>query len=347
MQMIFRCLFSVVLTISIGSVYAAQPGSLDTGMVNPGYVEKPDWFKLSFLDIREDVEEAENKDKRVLLYFYQDGCPYCAKLIRDNFGQRAIAEKTQKHFDVIAINMWGDKDVTDIDGKETIEKEFAKDLRVLYTPTLLFLDEKGKVALRINGYYYPDKFDAALDYVEKKMETKMKFGEYYRGLSTIPATGKLHIDEDYLQPPYDLTSKARKSGKHLLVLFEQKQCMACDELHQDIFERMETQNKLEKLDVVLLDVYSQKTLVTPDGKKKKISQWAKDLNVKYAPSLVYFDAAGKEVFRAEAFLKAFHIQGGMSYVYSEAYKTQPSFQRYLSGVADEMQAQGQELNLME
>ncbi|MCK5091158.1 MAG: thioredoxin, partial [Gammaproteobacteria bacterium] len=75
-------------------VEAAQPGTLDSGMVNPGYEEKPDWFKLSFLDIREDVEEATAEGKRVLLYFYQDGCPYCAKLIRDNFSQRAISEKT-------------------------------------------------------------------------------------------------------------------------------------------------------------------------------------------------------------------------------------------------------------
>ncbi len=83
-------------------------------MVNPGYEEKPDWFKLSFLDLREDVREASAAGKRVLLYFYQDGCPYCAKLLRDNFGQREIAEKTRSHFDVIAINMWGGREVTNM-----------------------------------------------------------------------------------------------------------------------------------------------------------------------------------------------------------------------------------------
>jgi len=325
---------------------SAKSGEMGNGMVNPGYVEKPEWFKLSFLDIREDVQEAKSRGKRILLYFYQDGCPYCAKLIRDNFGQRSISEKTQKNFDVIAINMWGDKEVTDINGRETTEKKFSESLRVMFTPTMLFLNEQGKVALRINGYYFPDKFNAALDYVAKKMETKIKFGEYYRSLSTVPATGKLHIDEDYLQLPYDLTSAARKSKKYLLVLFEQKQCMACDELHQDIFERVETQRKLEKLDVVLLDIHSKDKLVTPDGKKKSAAQWAKDLDIKYAPSLVYFDTAGKEVFRAEAYLKAFHLNGSMSYVYSEAYKTQLSFQRYLSEVSDEIKEQGQEVDLM-
>ncbi|MCK5480512.1 MAG: hypothetical protein KAJ06_05175, partial [Gammaproteobacteria bacterium] len=38
---------------------SGQPsaGSLEEGMVNPGYEEKPDWFANSFLDIREDVSE--------------------------------------------------------------------------------------------------------------------------------------------------------------------------------------------------------------------------------------------------------------------------------------------------
>ncbi|MFA7386616.1 MAG: hypothetical protein WCZ87_03030, partial [Thiohalobacteraceae bacterium] len=49
--------------------------SLEPGMTNPGYHEKPAWFKNSFLDLREDVAEARAEDKQVVLYFYQDGCP--------------------------------------------------------------------------------------------------------------------------------------------------------------------------------------------------------------------------------------------------------------------------------
>ena len=95
---------------------AAEGEGLDEGMTNPGYHDKPDWFKLSFLDIREDINEAAQQNKRVMLYFYQDGCPYCAKLLQDNFGQKEIAEKTRNKFDVIAINMWGDREVTDLKG---------------------------------------------------------------------------------------------------------------------------------------------------------------------------------------------------------------------------------------
>ncbi len=40
------------------------------------------------------------------------------------------------------------------------EKALGRELRVQFTPTLLFLDEQGVVALRLNGY-----LASALDYV--------------------------------------------------------------------------------------------------------------------------------------------------------------------------------------
>jgi thioredoxin-related protein len=69
--------------------------------------------------------------------------------------------------------------------------------------------------------------------------------------------------------------------------------------------------------------------------------------VKYAPSLVFFDRDGREVFRAEAYLRSFHIQSVMDYVASGAYLEQPSFQRFISARADALEAQGVLVDLMD
>ena len=89
----------LLLTVFIGSlqVYAKSEGELDAGMVNPGHEEHPDWFKVSFLDLYEDIEDATDNNKRLLIYYYQDGCPYCQKLLEDNFSQRDISGKTKKY----------------------------------------------------------------------------------------------------------------------------------------------------------------------------------------------------------------------------------------------------------
>ncbi len=312
---------------------------------NPGYHEKPAWFKSSFLDIRDDIAEAADSGKRVMLYFYQDGCPYCAKLLDTNFAQREIAENTQKYFDVIAINMWGALEVTDLNGKSTTEKDFSSDLKVMFTPTLLFLDEEGKVVLRLNGYYPPHKFSAVIDYVGQHKEKDISFRDFWKARAPAAASGKLHQSPDWIQPPYALN--ARSSDKPLLVLFEQKDCPACDELHEDILARDESRKLLSQFDVVLFDMWSKTPLTTPAGKATTAVAWAKALNILYAPSLVMFDTSGKEVFRAEAFLKAFHIQSSLDYVLSGAYLKQPNFQRYLQARADALEAQGVHLDLMD
>lgn len=338
------CVLTVALLLCTMTVVQAEAQALSEGLVNPGYVDKPAWFANSFLDIREDVEEAASAGKRVILYFYQDGCPYCKKLLDTNFALRETENRTRKHYEVIAINMWGDREVTGFDAGVTTEKEFAKSLRVMFTPTLLFLNERGDVILRVNGYYPPHKFNAALDYGAKYNGVAPTFREYFSALSPPAASGVLHQDATYLAA--DAVLNAR-DGRPLLVLFEQKDCAPCDELHLDILNRPESREQLQRLDVVLLDMWSQQPLQRPDGKTSSIAQWARELNVQYAPSLVFFDTQGVEVFRTEAYLKAFHMQSAIDYVASGAYRDQPSFQRFISARADALEARGVHVDIMQ
>ncbi|HFD79300.1 MAG TPA: thioredoxin [Gammaproteobacteria bacterium] len=326
------------------AAHATAGEGLQPGLVNPGYHEQPAWFKQSFLDLRDDVAEARAAGKRVLLYFYQDGCPYCKKLLETNFGLRDISDKARRYFDVIAINIWGDREVTDLAGKVTTEKQFAADNRVMFTPTLLFLDEQGKVVMRLNGYYPPHRFSAVLDYVGQHME-ETAFRDYWAGLSPPAASGRLHRDPSYLQPPYRLAH--RNSGKPLLVLFEQKDCAACDELHGDILRRPQSRELLRGFDVVLLDMWSQTPVQTPDGEQLTAADWARRLKVQYAPTMVMFDTSGKEVFRTEAYLKAFHTQSALDYVLSGAYREQPNFQRYIQARADALRDRGVVVDIMD
>ncbi len=322
---------------------SAAENVMEAGLVNPGYVEKPAWFKNSFLNIRDDINEAAANGRRVMLYFYQDGCPYCAKLIRNDFTRPSIVEKTRKYFDVIAINIWGDREVTDLAGNRVTEKQFAKAARVMFTPTLLLLTEKGQVALRINGYFAPKKLQAALDYAGQHMESKLAFRDYLQKLAASPASGKLYEEDFFLKPPYNLQSLNR-SGKPLLLLFEQKQCRDCDELHRDIFKRKETRAQLKRFNIVRLDMWADTPVVDLQGKKTTAKELAQALDIKYVPGMVFYDG-GKEVIRTEAWLKSFHIQSVMDYVASGAYKTWPEFQRYIADRAERLEAQGVHVDL--
>src|SRR5688572_33125378 len=83
----------------------------------PPEIEVPAWFKHSFLDLREDIREAASANKRVMIYFGQNGCPYCKKLMDVNFRDKATADKTRRGFDAIELNIYGSREVIWLDGK--------------------------------------------------------------------------------------------------------------------------------------------------------------------------------------------------------------------------------------
>lgn len=304
----------------------------------------PAWFKDSFLDLKEDVEEAKKAGKRIMLFFHQDGCPYCNALVERNLAQKDIEEKVRKNFDVISLNMWGDREITYFDGSQYIEKTFAQAMKVQFTPTLVFYDENGKVVLRLNGYRSPNRFTVDLDYVIQHKEKEIPYRDYIKANFVAgPSSHELNKEDFFKGPPYDLTRQP--GSRPLAVFFEQKDCPNCDSLHRQVLPDAATRNVIKQFDSVQLDMWSKTPLVTPDGAKTTAREWAKKLDIKYAPSIVLFNDKGEEIIRSEAFFKVFHTQGIFAYVLEGAYKTQPSFQRYLSDRADRIREQGRDVDI--
>jgi thioredoxin-related protein len=144
----------ILLALALAFAAAAAPAQP---------VEVPNWFAESFLEFPQDVREAAREGKRLMLYFWQDGCPYCKKMAETTLADRAVAERTRRHFVAVALNLFGAREVQWIDGRRMSEKALAQALKIQATPTVLFLDEKGAVALRLVGYVAPERFAAALD----------------------------------------------------------------------------------------------------------------------------------------------------------------------------------------
>jgi len=300
--------------------------------------EKPEWFKQSFLEFEEDVAEAAAAGRRVMLYFHQESCPYCARLVEENFTDPQIKKFIQKHFDGISLNMWGDREVVSVAGREFTEKTFAAALQVQYTPTLVFLDESGKVALRLNGYYPPADFRAALDYVAGKLESRLSFADY-RLEQFAAQRGDLH-DEDFFLPATDLASLVAAKDKPLAVYFEAPNCAECTTLHERILRDAATRNLVRMADNVQFNVAAQTQIITPDGRRTRVRDWAGELGIGYTPSVVFFDRQGQEVMRIGAFVKTFHFQSVYAYVLEKAYLDEPRFQRYIAGRAERIREAG-------
>lgn len=99
------------------------------------------WFKESFLDLREDLEEATAQGKRFVVIFEQVGCLYCTKMHKEVLSRKYINDYVRQNFVVVQMDLWGAREVTDFDGKTLTEKEIAKRWGVVYTPTILFFTD--------------------------------------------------------------------------------------------------------------------------------------------------------------------------------------------------------------
>jgi len=336
--------YGLLVTLLLCSAHPALANEPPKGaFMGARTAEKPDWFKDSFLEFEEDVSEAAAAGRRVMLYFHQDGCPYCARLVEENFADPELKDFIVRHFDGISLNMWGDREVVSVSGRKFSEKTFAAALKVQYTPTLIFLDERGQVALRLNGYYPPEDFRAALRFVAQKLETQTSFAEY-RLQNRGTTAGKL-IDEEFYLTQTDLARLLQTHKRPLVVYFEAPNCAECETMHRRILRDPATRKLVQQASNVQLDINSQQPLTTPDGRHISVRQWATELGIAYTPSLVFFDTAGKEVMRIDAFLKTFHFQSVYAYVLEEAYLETPQFQRYISARADRIRESGHDTDI--
>ena len=330
----WRLWLLVVLALAGGA--RAQEGS-------PHAIDIPRWFTQSFLALREDVADAAHDGKRLLVYFGQEGCPYCAKLMATSFSQRPIVDKTQRHFVAVALDIWGDREVTWIDGTTMSEKALARALRVQFTPTILILDETGKPIVRLDGYYPPHRFEAVLDYAAGRLENRLPLADYLRTAAKDAASPMLHDEPFFLRAPYDL--RRAPGARPLAVLFESVDCAACDEMHREAFRRPEVRAQVDRLDVARFALGAATPLTAPDGRTTTAREWARALAITYTPTVVFFDATGAEVFRIAAYLRPFHFASAFAYVADGGYRGEPSFQRYVQARADAMRARGERVEL--
>jgi len=286
-------------------------------------IKYPPWFRLSFLNLREDLREVTAFNKHgMIVYFGQEYCPYCKALLENNFGKRDIEHYARSNFEVLAIDIHGQKSVTDLQGKEMTEKVFAEKERVNLTPTLIFYDKKGVEALRLQGYYPPYKFQAALEFVADGHFRDESFRDYLQRADPPLAfeLGEMGQEDFFQSPPYALDRSKVSATAPLVVFFEQGNCHACDVLHSAPLQNEELRALLGRFEVVQLDVTSDTPVITPTGERTTSKEWAESLGLFYTPTLLFFDTHGNAIMRVDSVVGFYRLRKVLEYVLAGGYE---------------------------
>lgn len=126
-----------LVLLALGAVFIFSTSAFGAEMGEDG-LHKTDWMRDTFLDLREDLDEANAEGKRLAIIIEQRGCIYCRKMHEEVFPDPEIDSIITENFFVVQLNMFGDLEITDFDGEVLTEKEAMFKWGVNFTPTLMF-----------------------------------------------------------------------------------------------------------------------------------------------------------------------------------------------------------------
>lgn len=143
------------------------------------------FFDESLNDLQEEKEiAAEEGKKGILLMFEMDECPFCARMKKTVLNRGKVQDYYREHFRILTVDIEGDLELTDFEGKDTTQKTFSlEQFRVRATPVFQFLDLEGKPIKngRLTGATKnADEFMMLGQYIVDGNNEKMPFLRYKR-----------------------------------------------------------------------------------------------------------------------------------------------------------------------
>lgn len=291
----------------------------------------PSWFKTSFLDIPEDISEAlESSKQGVMLFISSEQCSYCKAFLETSLKDETLKGRLMKNFDSIGLDIFDDSEMIGPDGTELRVKEFVLKSKASHTPTLMFFGKGGHLLAKVVGYYPPQRFTLLLDYLEERAYGKMRFRDYLAQRKVKnDFSVKMNSDPLFASPPYILDRSRMAADQPLVVIFETSSCASCQRFHKRVIKDKSIRRLLGKFEVVQLDAESQGIkLITPDGKKTTAANWYEELDLSYAPAVLFFDKQGNEIMRIDSELLVFRMEGTLQMMLDEVPAEKAQLQRW-------------------
>ena len=304
-----KIVFAVILLGAGAFAGAAERGKIVGGVAH----EAPRWFKESFLEIGDDVDEAAADGKHVMLFFQLNDCPYCDRMLEEGFEREPLTSYLRQHFDVIAINVRGDRDIAFNDEISVTEKELSEILEVAATPAILFLDADNKTVVRVNGYRAPERFRQILEYVATRAYRTTKLADY------LQAKLEKNVYRLRSNPLFSNIRDLSRVDGPLMLIFEDGSCYDCDEFHDGILAHELVREEIAPFTIVRLDADSDEPIVDVFGKQTTPAALAREHDMIYRPGVLAFDD-GNLVRRHDSLTFPHHFKESMRFVAGGFYR---------------------------
>ena len=141
------------------------------------------FFNETWGNFQEELVKAREEGKKgILLFFEIDICPFCHRMKRTVLNQPEVQEYYRKNFLIFSVDVEGDVEMVDFDGKTINQNVFSEKVnRVRATPVFMFYDLEGKPVVRYTGPTSGvQEFMWLGEYVVGGFYKKLRFTKYKR-----------------------------------------------------------------------------------------------------------------------------------------------------------------------
>jgi len=251
------------------------------------------FFAQSFGDLPEELDEARQAGKLgLLLFFEQEGCPYCERMLKTILNQPAVQDWYRARFTSIAVDINGDVELTDIDGITLPSKVFAEHRRVKTTPTLSFLDLQGtEVHRQVKMINDADELLLLGRYVAEGHYTDTPWTDYSAASTAAPVS---HGSVPHVLDFSAEGAEAAANGQKLLVAVTREGCTYCKQLRREVIVPMIRGGEYDdRIMVREMMMDPDSAIVDFTGFASSTAQIASRYNVTIAPTVLLLDPSGR------------------------------------------------------
>jgi thioredoxin-related protein len=251
------------------------------------------FFSQTFGDLPEELEEAREAGKiGLVLFFEQEGCPYCRYMMQNVLNQPDLQDWYRERFVSIAVDINGDVELRDIDGITLPSKVFAAHRKVKTTPVISFIDLQGtEVFRRVDTVKSAAEFLLMGRYVAEQHFTDTSWGDFQQ------AHGAGSEDEARIPMVDDFQADGRAAaqrGVPILLAVTREGCPYCARLRRDFLSPMIRSGEYrEKALIREMMMEPDSEVLDFDGLGTSTAKMARAWGVGITPTVLLLDSRGR------------------------------------------------------
>lgn len=135
---------------------------------------------VQWINLTEAQKRSMDDQKPVFIFVEAEWCGFCKKMKRDVFPENEISDLMNREYYGVLIDLESKKEII-YNGKTMTEREFARSMEVMQTPTMIFLNNAGEEMGRQPGYLDGDDFYKLLRYVISDDFGTVSFNDFSAG----------------------------------------------------------------------------------------------------------------------------------------------------------------------